>query len=243
VQPILRIELLGKFSLTYRGQPIRSISTLRMQSLLANLVLHPFPQSRQHLAFMFWPESSEAQARTNLRREYHHLRRSLPEADSFLLTEPGAIQWRPDSPYALDVRDFETAVALAERSDRAGDLQATRENLITAAHAYRGELLPGGYDDWLLAERERLNQLYARVLDRLARLFEGQHEWAQAIAWAERLLQHDPLREANYRNLMRLHSLNNDRSSALRVYHNCVSTYSASWLLSPSRPRWRSTGS
>lgn len=42
----------------------------RLQSLLAYLLLHRFtPQARQHVAFTFWPDSSEAQALTNLRKQ------------------------------------------------------------------------------------------------------------------------------------------------------------------------------
>lgn len=62
----------------------------RLQSLLAYLVLYRHsPQPRQRLAFYFWADSGEAQARTNLRRELHHLRQALPDADRFLqLEEP-----------------------------------------------------------------------------------------------------------------------------------------------------------
>jgi DNA-binding SARP family transcriptional activator/predicted ATPase len=224
LHPILHIELLGHFTLSYRDQPVRDLSTMRLQSLLAYLVLNPVPQPRQHLAFLFWSESTEAQARTNLRREYHHLRRILPEAGAFLADEGSTIHWRPDSPYTLDVRAFEAAVAAAQQADQAGDLPAARQQLIAAAQAYRGELLPGAYDGWLLAERERLGQLYARGLERLVGLLEAERDWAQAITLAQRLLQHDPLREATYRDLMRLHSLNGDRSAALRVYHNGATT-------------------
>src|SRR5260370_1310896 len=41
----------------------------RLQSLLAYLVLHrTAPQARSHLAFLLWPDSSEAQAHSNLRQ-------------------------------------------------------------------------------------------------------------------------------------------------------------------------------
>lgn len=39
---------------------------------------------------------------------------------------------------------------------------------------------------------------------------------------AQRLRQLDPLDETTYVSLMRLHALNQDRSSALRVYQGCV---------------------
>src|SRR4051812_28488108 len=81
MQPILRVDLLGDFSLTYGDQRVTTIATPRLQSLLAYLVLHrDVPQPRQHLAFLFWPDTNEAQARNNLRQLVHQLRHTLPAA-------------------------------------------------------------------------------------------------------------------------------------------------------------------
>jgi DNA-binding SARP family transcriptional activator len=64
--PALNIRLLGEFSLEYDGTPVTGVRTQRLQSLLAYLLLHrDAPQSRAHLAFQFWPDSTEAQARSN----------------------------------------------------------------------------------------------------------------------------------------------------------------------------------
>ena len=64
------------------------VSHARLQELLAYLLLHGnAPVSRQQLAFVFWPDSSEGQARTNLRNLWHRLRRTLPEADRLLATD------------------------------------------------------------------------------------------------------------------------------------------------------------
>jgi DNA-binding SARP family transcriptional activator len=35
------------------------------------------PQTRQRIAALFWPDSTDAQALTNLRRELHNLRHAL----------------------------------------------------------------------------------------------------------------------------------------------------------------------
>jgi len=67
--PTLSIRLLGDFSLMSGAELVTSVNTPRLHSLLAYLVLHrDAPQLRQHLAFLFWPDTAEAQARTNLRQ-------------------------------------------------------------------------------------------------------------------------------------------------------------------------------
>jgi DNA-binding SARP family transcriptional activator len=73
--PTLHLRLLGDFSLIYADRQVTSLNIIRLQSLLAYLVLHrDVPQQRQHLAFLFWPDTTEAQARNNLRQLLHQLR-------------------------------------------------------------------------------------------------------------------------------------------------------------------------
>ena len=100
MEPLLRVELFGDFSLTYGDQRVTTVATPRLQSLLAYLVLHhDVPQPRQHLAFLFWPDTNEAQARNNLRQLVHHLRRALPVAERFLLIDASTLGWHSGAAY------------------------------------------------------------------------------------------------------------------------------------------------
>lgn len=223
--PTLHIRMLGEFSLTYGSEAVRSVGTLRLQSLLAHLVLHRgAPESRRHLAFTLWPDSRESQARTNLRRELHNLRRALPAADQFLSVETQTLQWRPDAPFTLDVADFEQAVNAAYQSKEATNEIGVRDFLAKAVALYRGDLLPGYYDDWLLTERERLRQIYLQALEQLIALSQTQQDYQSAISYAQQWLREDPLAEEAYLYLIRLYALSGDRARALRVYHSCVTT-------------------
>jgi len=175
------------------------------------------PQSRQQLAFLFWPDSTDAQARLNLRSVLHRLRQALPDADRFLHTDVHTIQWLSDVPFSLDVADFETALLQADQTDRAGDSPSLQALLEQAVTLYQGDLLPGCYDDWILPHRERLREMAIGALDRLIGLAESQPDYRAAIRYAQQLLRHDPLHETTYRHLMRLHTLIGDRVSALRT--------------------------
>src|SRR5439155_6918814 len=100
----IRIELLGSFRITQAQQPIASVNTKRLQSLLAFLALNgDAAQSRERLAYLLWPESSESQARTNLRQLLHHLRRALPADCSLLAADNQTVQWRRDVACSIDV--------------------------------------------------------------------------------------------------------------------------------------------
>jgi DNA-binding SARP family transcriptional activator len=72
VIPVLKVYLLGGFRLLDGEVAVTAINTPRLQALLAYLMLHRHaPHPRAHLAFLFWPDSTEAQARTNLRYLIH----------------------------------------------------------------------------------------------------------------------------------------------------------------------------
>ncbi len=219
----LQISLLGTFSLRYGDQSVNTVNTARMRSLLAYLLLHrQAPVFRQHVAFLFWPDSTEAQARTNLRQLLHHLHRAFPEMDRFIQTTTKTIRWRSEAPFILDVAEFEQAVARADEAQKRNEGALLCADLETAASVYRGDLLPECYNEWIEPERDGLRQQFLSVLERLAQTLEDQREYEKAIGYARRLLKKDDLRESSYCRLMRLHALNNDRAGALRVYHTCA---------------------
>ena len=224
----LHIRLLGGFRLSYDETPVRTLNTPRLQSLLSYLVLKAgTPQSRRNLSTSFWPDSSDAQARTNLRQLLHHLRRALPDADTFIDADTESVSWKEDAPFTLDVIEFERALtssSLFGHDTESGYKNAEESPISTlgaAVSTYRGDLLPGCYDEWIAPERERFRQLYATALDRLIYLLEEDRSYTDAVQYARMLLQCDPLRETTYGTLMRLHALRSDRASAIRVYHDC----------------------
>src|SRR4051812_21748705 len=166
----LHLGLLGDFSLVYGQEPVTSINTPRLHSLLAYLALHHgAPQLRQHLAFLFWPDTSEAQARTNLRQLLHQLRHALPDADSFLYADASSVCWRADAPFQLDVVEFERALASAGMAAHEDDQRAALER---ATQLYAANLLPSCYEDWIIPERERLHFRHQQALTRLIQLLE-----------------------------------------------------------------------
>ena len=76
----LRIRLLGELDLRHGQATLAPLGSARAESLLAHLLLHrEAAQPRQRLAFLLWPDSTEPQARTNLRHLLHNLRRDLPD--------------------------------------------------------------------------------------------------------------------------------------------------------------------
>jgi len=199
----LEASLLGGFRLVCDGGLVTAIHQPRQQALLAYVMLNAStPQTRQHLAFLFWPDSTERQAHANLRYTLHHLRRSFPPIDQYLQIGAQTLHWRPTTTFQLDVDVFEALVAAARRASGERALHATLQQ---AVDHYRGDLLPHCYDEWVIPIRERLHQRYLDALDQLVDLLERSGDLRAAIGYAERRLHHDTLREISYRQLMHLH--------------------------------------
>jgi hypothetical protein len=137
----LTIHLLGGFRITAGDQGVTSLEHARLQELLAFLLLQRGrPVSRQHLAFLLWPDSLEKQARTNLRNLWHRLRRTLPDAERYIDAGEATIQWRGDAPYTLDLAGFEAALGpghgrIADAIPHARTLCAPEQQALPAALA------------------------------------------------------------------------------------------------------------
>lgn len=108
-----------------------------------------------------------------------------------------------------------------------------------AVDLYRGEFLEGlafrgtPFEDWLMAERERLREL---ALETMARLLAQQRRagaTSQALRTALRLSALDPLQESVHRTLMRLYSELGRRGAALQQYQVCVETLQAELGIDP----------
>jgi DNA-binding SARP family transcriptional activator len=230
----LSTHLLGGFRIRAGPEPVAGLDQARLQELLAYLLLHyGRPTARQRLAFLFWPDSTEKQARTNIRNLWHRLRRTLPDADYFLAADDLAIQWRSDAPCWLDVAEFEARLTQART---AADADDQVQQLEQAVALYGGELLVGCYSEWLLVERERLPQAYGHALSQLAALYEARRHYRRVVDHARALLRHDPLHEPAYRQLMPLHALNEDNAAALHTYHTCATTLRRELDVEPGRP-------
>ena len=211
--PTLQVNLLGPMDLRYDGQQLCKPPTLKSRSLLAYLILHcDQPQARERLVDLFWGDRPQRRARRSLTTALWHIRRCLPE-EGLILSELNTVQFDPRSELWLDVDEFQ---AQASRPDMV--------SLQSAVALYRGDLLDGFYDDWIITERYRLEHLFCEALTRLMNVQESRGDHKAVLATAARLLQQDPLREDAHRVMMRAYCRLGQRNAALEQYRHCCQT-------------------
>ena len=120
------------------------------------------------------------------------------------------------------------------RFENALHTAATIKDWQEAVELYRGDLLPGCYDDWILPERERLRQDLVNALEQLIACCERAQDYLAARQYAQRLLSSDPLREDTYRRLMKLSALSGDRAGVVRFYNQCVTVLQRELAVEPA---------
>lgn len=218
----LRIELFGKFKLIYNRKVNSCIESNREKELLAYLLLNrETPQSRKFLSFLFWADSTEAQAMNNLRKVLYTLKKNLPNPDRFLLSDHKFIQWNKSSPWWLDVAAFEEEILTAGKAEERNDSEQQISALKKASDLYKNHLFITCYEEWIESEREKLKTAYNICLNTLVNLLEKKRDYRSAIVYAKKLIELDSYNEVAYRRLMKLYSLNQERSKAIQIYNTC----------------------
>ncbi len=217
--PVLHLELLGDFRLRSESGALITISAKKSQAMLAYLGVKPSQLvSRDKMANLLWSSTAPEQARQSLRQTLSTLRKELAQVSSQkILVEEGDFLSLDDSLVYVDVVEFETLVS-----------KGTAEALDPATRLYAGDFLDGfeldeeRFDQWVIAERDRLHRLALRAHTNLIEQLTRHDALDEAIAVAQRSLRIDPLQEAMHRTLMRLYMKSGDLLNALQQYDTCA---------------------
>lgn len=232
---MLRVSLLGEQAIVDDAAGVVRLRSSRAIELIAYLVVHAgFVQSRQRIAGLFWPDSSDAQALTNLRRELHYVRQVLGPEPSLVVTSTD-LSWRDTDSSRVDVRVFDRSCEAATSAWAREDTDAFLGHARTAITAYGGDLLPGSYGDWLLDARADLERRCVELCDQVATARARSGDLAGAVAAARRRITLRPLEEVGYRTLMQLQADLGDRAAAVSTYHRCASVLEREMGVTPAR--------
>jgi len=216
----LRLELLGDLQIRAANGALAVISAKKAQALLAYLGVKPTQRvSREKIAALLWSSTGPDQARQSLRQTLSMLRKELTTilGDPRALIDENDLLGVEETLVACDVAEFESLAASGSESA-----------LARAAELYRGDFLDGfhlneeRFDQWVIAERDRLHRMALRVHAQLAEQQSRRGAVDDAIGAAQKSLRIDPLQEPMHRTLMRLYMQSGDVVNALQQYETCA---------------------
>lgn len=210
----LAVQMLGPPTIQWEGEYL-NLPRRRVRALLFRLALDMRPVAREHLACLFWPDSSNSDAHRDLTHLLTHLRNSLPN--------PNLIQSTADFVF-LDPRfawsDSRAFLALFD-----SPAERTVALLLEAAALCRGPLMDGFYLDdcpeyeaWLTLERAIWERRYLSLITLLEVASRNSDDVVVAMKCARYLLNDDPLDIAAHRRLVEAQLAHGDRERALRQF-------------------------
>jgi DNA-binding SARP family transcriptional activator len=187
-----------------------------MRALLLYLAAAPrCSETRRALAALLWPDSGDEQARQSLRQLLSNFRRSAPaRVQDVIYFDDAAVRLEP----ACITIDRDRLIQIGA--------DASIADLEQAAASYRGDFGKGAeigeneFDRWLQDERSRTREIAIGLFDRLVRVLAdaGQHQ--DALTFANRLIEIEPLREESHRLVIAEEAIVSGRASAMLRYEN-----------------------
>ena len=205
----LTIRLFGPMQVLLHGNPLPHLRSRKSLYLLALLTLrHNRSVEREWLAGTLWPDVDQTQAFANLRPALSGLRDALGAAAA-RLESPGRRTLRLNLAAGADVDllTFDAAVASGER-----------KALEQAIRVYRGPLLEGFAEEWIVQDRMARERDCLRALQTLASAAFAAGDAATAANYWRRAVSLDPLWDAARRGLMESLVRDGDSNAALQVY-------------------------
>ena len=118
-----------------------------------------------------------------------------------LLTDRFHAGLRPGS-FFTDVQCFEASLRQAERAEAVSETRAA--HLHAAVDIYGGPILPASDENWVVGERERLQEHFIDALQHLANFYAGRGHDTIALNFSRRAVLADSLQERTHQHLIRL---------------------------------------
>ncbi len=223
----LSIRLLGSFQVEAADNPLPQFASDRVRVLLAYLVTEADqPHRRDKLAGLFWPNSPQKTARTNLRRTLADLRKAINDHQAsppYLLITRQSIQFNSGSQAWVDVAAFSSLPTIKSTNPPVN--QQIVQQIEDTVARYRGHFLDGffvndcmAFEEWALLKREYFQRQILILLRCLVAYYDTMGEYDRALCFARQQIDIDPFQEQPHQQVMRLLALTGQRAAALAQY-------------------------
>lgn len=239
LSPVLVVYCFGAFQVIQDGQPVADWPSRKGKAIFKYLVTHrEWPVPKEVLMDLFWPEASPDAARNNLNVAIYGLREALRKtrpAFSHVVFQDGLYLLNPELRIWVDLEEFTEHFLLGRTLERRGEVESAIQEYAVAEALYRGEFLgEDRYEDWLLPQRQQLQDSYIDILDKLSSYYLEAGDYTACAAMCGKMLAVESCLEAVHRRLMRCYCRQQQRNLALRQYLICVETLQQELEVAPT---------
>ena len=217
MEPILQIQVLGKFTLRYgetvisdeddRSRKVWALALYCQRAVLAYLIYHREKIiSQQELVDLCWGEDTRSSDPHNaLKSVIHRIRATLDKLQeglgrTLLRRKAGCYIWNTDVPLEVDAEVFDTLCnhgAALEGDER---LEAYQQALAL----YSNDVLPKLAGElWLVPITTYYHQRYVQTAEESIQLLDAQDRLQEAILLARQAVRIEPYQEGLYAQLIR----------------------------------------
>ncbi|MFJ8064549.1 BTAD domain-containing putative transcriptional regulator [Psychrobacillus sp. NPDC096426] len=236
----LTLQLLGPFTLFMGNEEISERKWQRDKSkeLLTYLYLHRNRfVPKEELMHAIWGEGDEKSLNRDFKVGLNSLlkviepNRIAREESFFIVRKQAMYRLNPEANVTSDLVSFQhfAGQGMDEKNP-----MLSADYLLKAVKLYKGDLLEDkSRVDWISNDREKNQQQYLLVLERLAQTYTRLKEFEKAIYWADKLVRIDSTWEEAYRLLMFAYYQLQNRTQAVKWYERCISVLKTELKVEP----------
>lgn len=201
-EPILYVNMLGKFALTYGNCQISfktpaSAKSLKLLKILLYATAVDGGIYRTKLMEALYYQEDLCDIANNLRVTTHRLKKQLvqaglPEYD-YIQIDNGIYRWNSPMPTKIDALEFEQLIKSAKEES---DPKTQAELCLQACTLYRGTFLPlSSEDDWVISNSIKYKKLYEYAFLYLCDYLKCHREYEKILDIATTAIQIYPFEE------------------------------------------------
>lgn len=221
--PPLRVYLLGKTRVFLGDQeiPDKAWQSMKARQLFCYFITQG-QDTRDHVAALFWPESSAERATGSFYVTLHRLRRAL-SVQEIILSSEEVYYLNRDLTIWCDLWEFERLLKEAETRQRQGRPDEAHQLRVEALKLVRGEFCADLADmEWISLRRHELLYTCDQLLREVIRYHLRRQEWEEALRYSQQMLALDAFDEDAHRLVMFCLAQMGQRSAAMKHYRSLV---------------------
>lgn len=224
--PDFQVQFLGPFTPVMHNKPLPRFPGKKVKALLAYLLFrYPKPVHREILIDRFWDDLSAENARNCLNVTMYATRKVIEESspgESVICYKDDAYYINPEFEVERDIDLVEKYWKEARQVEKKMGMNAAINIYYQAFGLIQGDFLEDlPYEEWAEREREKYQEIWLVILDRLSVHFMTKEKFDICLNLCQQMLSKDPCIDEVHRRLMKCYENLGMRDKAIRQFKKC----------------------